>query len=103
MTNFPLRQVGLGGLVTDQSPYDLDLQSWSGGRNLRFSGGTVGAYSVFKDASGGYEHPYPFNAMLVGGGLRITPGSEKPFTVSRGLKIRQFNLDGTATSLTPTE
>lgn len=102
MPNFPIRGVGATGIITDQSPYDLDLSGWSSGRNVRFSGGSVSRYSLFKDA-------YPLHIqdhasadkIPVGGGIFLTPSTERVFVVRRDLSVVSPNADGTEVTYTP--
>lgn len=42
MALVPLRNIGAGGLVPDQQPYDLDLTQFSAGNNVQFSAGRIG-------------------------------------------------------------
>ena len=38
----PIRQVGAGGIVTDQAPYDLELQQFPAGNNVAIEDGKIG-------------------------------------------------------------
>jgi len=42
MAYIPIRQVGSGGLVTDQDPYDLELTQFPNGNNVSFKNGRLG-------------------------------------------------------------
>lgn len=42
MTYIPLRNIGAGGLVTDQNPYDLELTQFPNGNNVAFHEGRLG-------------------------------------------------------------
>jgi hypothetical protein len=42
MPYIPLRQIGSGGLVTDQNPYDLELTQFPSGNNVQFHDGRIG-------------------------------------------------------------
>ena len=42
MAYIPLRQIGSGGLVTDQDPYDLELTQFPSGNNVAFHEGRLG-------------------------------------------------------------
>lgn len=42
MPYIPLRQIGSGGLVTDQNPYDLELTQFPSGNNVAFHDGRIG-------------------------------------------------------------
>ena len=42
MPYIPLRQIGSGGLVTDQNPYDLELTQFPSGNNVQFHDGRLG-------------------------------------------------------------
>lgn len=42
MAYIPLRQIGSGGLVTDQNPYDLELTQFPSGNNVQFHDGRLG-------------------------------------------------------------
>jgi hypothetical protein len=42
MAYIPLRQIGSGGLVTDQDPYDLELTQFPSGNNVSFHEGRLG-------------------------------------------------------------
>ena len=42
MSYIPLRQIGSGGLVTDQNPYDLELTQFPSGNNVAFHDGRIG-------------------------------------------------------------
>lgn len=48
MPNLPVRGVGTIGVITDVSPTDLPISSWSNARNVRFQGDAVTRSSVFK-------------------------------------------------------
>jgi len=42
MAYIPLRNIGAGGIVTDQDPYDLELTQFPNGNNVSFHDGRVG-------------------------------------------------------------
>ncbi|MDB2699889.1 hypothetical protein N9Y51_04580, partial [Alphaproteobacteria bacterium] len=42
MTYVPLRQIGSGGIVSDQNPYDLELTQFPDGNNVAFHDGYLG-------------------------------------------------------------
>lgn len=42
MTFIPLRNIGAGGIVTDQDPYDLELTQFPNGNNVSFHDGRIG-------------------------------------------------------------
>jgi len=42
MPYIPLRQIGAGGIVTDQNPYDLELTQFPNGNNVAFHAGRIG-------------------------------------------------------------
>jgi len=42
MAFIPIRQVGAGGIVTDQAPYDLELQQFPAGNNVAIEDGKIG-------------------------------------------------------------
>jgi hypothetical protein len=42
MTFIPLRNIGSGGIVTDQDPYDLELTQFPNGNNVSFHDGRIG-------------------------------------------------------------
>jgi len=42
MTYIPLRQIGSGGIVSDQNPYDLELTQFPDGNNVAFHDGYLG-------------------------------------------------------------
>jgi len=42
MPYIPLRQIGAGGIVTDQNPYDLELTQFPNGNNVTFYAGRIG-------------------------------------------------------------
>ena len=42
MAFVPIRQVGAGGIVTDQAPYDLELQQFPAGNNVAIEDGKIG-------------------------------------------------------------
>lgn len=50
MANFPIRNIGDRGIISDRSPYDLPPTAWSSGLDVRFNDGTVSRYSVFRKA-----------------------------------------------------
>ena len=55
MANVPIRDLGAVGVITDVSPYNLPLNSFSKAFNIRFDGGKVRRSSIFrtvKDNSG---------------------------------------------------
>lgn len=42
MAFIPLRDIGVGGIVTDQNPYDLELSQFPTGNNVAFHDGRIG-------------------------------------------------------------
>ena len=42
MAFVPLRNIGKGGLVPDQAPYDVELTQFPSGNNVTFDNGTIG-------------------------------------------------------------
>lgn len=48
MPEFPVRDIGRMGIVTDSKPYSLPFQVFSDGRNVRFTNGHISRHSVFK-------------------------------------------------------
>lgn len=51
MANLPVRKLGTQGIITDVLPFDLPMTAWSGGTNVRFSGGKAQRAPVFRAAS----------------------------------------------------
>lgn len=53
MPPIPVRNIGRLGIIADASPYDLPIDAWSDGNNVRFAEGTVRKAPVFRkvDAS----------------------------------------------------
>jgi hypothetical protein len=99
MPNFPFRNVGAQGIITDKSPYDLGPEAWSDGRNVRFSGGTVSRYSTFKNAYPALTLVSTGDNTVVGGGVRRTPSGDSYFHVSRDFIVTSPVGDGTATTV----
>ena len=51
MALIPLRNIGAGGLVPDQQPYDLDMTQFSAGNNVQFSTGRIGKALGYTEVS----------------------------------------------------
>ncbi len=51
MPNLPIRGLGSVGVVTDVDPYNLPINGFTRGKNIRFNEGKVSHGPVFRDAS----------------------------------------------------
>jgi hypothetical protein len=102
MPNFPVRGVGAGGIVTDRSPYDLDLNTWSNGLNVRFSGGNVERYSVFRDAYPNCDYPLTADGLPSGILLRRTPTDERSVYCTRDFQFLGVDSAGAFVDFSPT-
>jgi len=74
MAVIPLRNIGQGGIVTDQDPYDLELTQFPTGNNVSFESGRIGkanGYNLITDLAfqptgcGGFLLD-SYNSLIVG-------------------------------------
>lgn len=75
MALVPLRNIGAGGLVPDQQPYDLDLTQFSAGNNVQFSAGRIGKTLGYTEAASLAFQPTHVAAWFVDGGNTVVIGA----------------------------
>lgn len=96
MALVPLRNIGAGGLVPDQQPYDLDLTQFSAGNNVQFSSGRIGkALGYVQEASLSFQ-PTHVSPWLIDGNNSLILGSNNNLYRYNGSTV----TDVTATAYT---
>lgn len=95
MTLIPFRELATKGILTDPSPYELDLQSWSGGSNVRFDSQKAMRAPVWRSVFAGLPAAPAFI-------FAYTPSSGlDQVMVTAGDGTTQSYQDGTLTVVTP--
>ena len=84
MAYIPLRNIGVGGLVPDQNPYDVDLTAFPYGNNVSFHSGSVGKASGFTDVG----ITIPFKPVALSGFLS---GGYNSIIIGSANKIYNYN------------
>ena len=51
MSNLPIRQLGAVGVITDVDPYNLPINGYSRGKNVRFTDGSVSRGPIYRSVS----------------------------------------------------
>ena len=59
MPNLPIRGLGSVGVVTDVDPYNLPINGFTRGKNVRFHEGKVSHGPVFRDVAAGNQLTNP--------------------------------------------
>ena len=93
MPYIPLRQIGSGGLVTDQNPYDLELTQFPSGNNVQFHDGRIGKVLGHSQRASVASAPTHVQGWLYEGNDTIVIGSLQ--------KLYRFN-GSTVTNVTKT-
>lgn len=75
MALIPLRNIGAGGLVPDQQPYDLDLTQFSAGNNVQFSSGRIGKTLGYVEATSLSAQPTGIAGWFVDGNNSVVLGA----------------------------
>ena len=75
MTFIPLRNVGSGGLVPDQDPYDLELSQFPKGNNVQFHEGRIGKALGYTERESLSFQPTGALGFLVDGSYSMIVGS----------------------------
>lgn len=75
MALIPLRNIGAGGLVPDQQPYDLDLTQFASGNNVQFASGRIGKALGYTQVSSLAFQPNHVAGWFVDGANTLIIGS----------------------------
>ena len=75
MVFIPIREVGRGGIVTDQDPYDLNLTQFGSGNNVAFADGRIGKSLGYTSYTTPTEAPTHIQSWSVSGGPSLVYGS----------------------------
>ena len=75
MAFIPIRNVGRGGIVTDQDPYDLNLTQFGSGNNVAFADGRIGKALGYTGYTTPTESPTHIQSWQVSGGSSLVYGS----------------------------
>lgn len=75
MAKFPLRNIGAGGLVPDQQPYDVELTQFAAGNNVQFTSGRIGKSLGYTQVSSLAFQPTHVAAWIVAGNDSVVLGS----------------------------
>jgi len=91
--NLPIRGLGSVGVVTDVDPYNLPINGFSRGKNVRFNEGKVSHGPVFRDVS---PNSQVANPMFIYG-VSASSGYDSVLVVDDTLQIKEFT-NGSYTS-----
>ncbi len=92
----PINGLGSVGIITDIEPYDLPLNAWSMGNNVRFQNGAVQRAPVFREVEGTITPTTPAFAV----GVRPASGNDFLVYVENDGSIYKWS-SGTETDITP--
>jgi len=85
--NLPIRGLGSVGVVTDVDPYNLPINGFTRGKNIRFNEGKVSAGPVFRDAS---PNSQVDNPMFVYG-IESSTGYDTVLVVDDQFTIQEYS------------
>ncbi len=74
MAFIPIRQIGAGGIVTDQAPYDLELQQFPVGNNVAIEDGKIGKALGYSNRQGLAFQPTHVQGWLYQGNNTLVIG-----------------------------
>jgi hypothetical protein len=97
MPLFPVRDVAAQGILRDPSPYQLDLNAWSGGSNVRFHANKAEAAPVFRTLYDALPGSAPVFAM----GFEPATGFDVVTVMGADGRLWQYQ-DGAYTEVTET-
>ena len=87
MPNLPIRGLGSVGVVTDVDPYNLPINGFTRGKNVRFNDGKVTYGPVFRDVS---PNSQVTNPMFVYG-IQSATGYDTVLVVEDTFQIQEFS------------
>lgn len=87
MPNLPIRGLGSVGVVTDVDPYNLPINGFTRGKNVRFNDGKVTYGPVFRDVS---PNSQATNPMFVYG-IQSATGYDTVLVVEDTFQIQEFS------------
>ena len=96
MPNLPIRGLGSVGVVTDVDPYNLPINGFTRGKNVRFHEGKVSHGPVFRDVAPNY--PISGNPMFVHG-IQSATGYDTVLVVKDTFQINEFSNGAYSTRL----
>jgi hypothetical protein len=101
LPNFPVRNLGGTGIITDIPPYDLPPNALSAGVNIRFENGKITRGPVYREL---LDLPSDFSPEYVFAIPPVTEGQDAIITVgSLGQKIYSYTGGTTTIDVTPDE
>ena len=95
MPNLPIRGLGSVGVVTDVDPYNLPINGYTRGKNIRFNEGKVGHGPIFRDVS---PNNQVANPMFVHG-VSASTGYDTVLVVDDTFQIKEFSNGAYTTRL----
>ncbi len=94
MPNLPIRGLGSVGVVTDVDPYNLPINGFSRGKNIRFNEGKVSHGPVFRNVSPNSQVQDPMFVY----GIQSPSGYDTVLVVDDTFQIKEFS-NGSYTSV----
>lgn len=87
MPNLPIRGLGSVGVVTDVDPYNLPINGFTRGKNIRFHEGKVSHGPVFRDVAAGNQLTNPVFVH----GVQAATGYDTVLVVTDQFAIEEFS------------
>ena len=87
MPNLPIRGLGSVGVVTDVDPYNLPINGFTRGKNIRFNEGKVTHGPVFRDVSPNSQVPNPMFVY----GIQSATGYDTVLVADDTFQIQEFS------------
>ena len=87
MPNLPIRGLGSVGVVTDVDPYNLPINGFTRGKNVRFHEGKVSHGPVFRDVATGNQLVNPVFVH----GIQATTGYDTVLVVTDEFAINEYS------------
>ena len=87
MPNLPIRGLGSVGVVTDVDPYNLPINGFTRGKNVRFHEGKVSHGPVFRDVAAGNQLVNPVFVH----GIQATTGYDTVLVVTDEFAINEYS------------
>ena len=87
MPNLPIRGLGSVGVVTDVDPYNLPINGFTRGKNVRFHEGKVSHGPVFRDVAAGNQLTNPVFVH----GVQAATGYDTVLVVTDEFDINEFS------------
>jgi hypothetical protein len=101
MPNFPVRDLGGAGIISDIHPYDLRPNVFSAGVNVRFENGTVTRAPVARDVFNLTAYDATFNPAYLFSIPPLQSGAESLVTVSSDFSKVYSIIGTTVSNVTP--